>query len=235
MTNEPSEPRESSGLIMLVLATLCLLAIIVIGVVRLIVGSERMDDDTAETSVQREGPPLAPLAARAEANRLHAVSLALESDLRTVRASTDAGVAAPGESFRASRPDARADVALSFPVNVPDVYMPRHFEQIAHRAATECGMEMEVFAIDCTEFPCIAWMEAKNAGVRKFSMSGCAPWEEAFQHGTSVVASVQKTDGTPGPRFLSWMPMPPDPADQMIAIQRAKERTRGMKEALGAR
>ncbi|NVJ18144.1 hypothetical protein HV826_28875 [Myxococcus sp. AM010] len=118
---------------------------------------------------------------------------------------------------------------------LPEPFTPKGFERVAFRAANECGMGLDVVVVDCSEFPCIAWTQAKDDTVQKFSMSGCAPWEEAFQHRTMVVASGQFKDGDAGARYLAWMPLPVDPELRRIAMRRARERTDGMKEALGLR
>jgi|GEM_PF-5468122 len=130
-------------------------------------------------------------------------------------------------------PENPEDVPLSFPAELPEPFTPKGFEQVAFRAASECGMGLDVVALDCSEFPCIAWTQAKDDTVTKFSMTGCAPWEEAFQNRTLVVASSQSGEGASRTRYLAWMPIPQDPALQRIAMRRARERTDGMKEALG--
>ena len=137
------------------------------------------------------------------------------------------------ESFRAASPGMGPDQPLPFPNNAPEQYTPKGFEKVAFQAAKDCGMGLEVIAVDCSEFPCIAWTKATDSTVTHFSMEGCGPWAEAFKHGTMVVASVDPSDGGSGTRFFSWMAIPPDPADIRIAMKRAKERTQGMKAALG--
>jgi len=124
---------------------------------------------------------------------------------------------------------------LAFAPELPEPFTPEGFERVAFRAANECGMGLDVVAVDCSEFPCIAWTQAKDDTVKHFSMSGCAPWEEAFQHRTMVVASGKSEEGGPSARYLAWMPLPVDPELNRIAIRRARERTDGMKEALGLR
>ncbi|WP_237079860.1 hypothetical protein [Myxococcus xanthus] len=127
------------------------------------------------------------------------------------------------------------DRPLAFAPELPEPFTPKGFERVAFRAANECGMGLDVVAVDCSEFPCIAWTQAKDDTVKKFSMSGCGPWEEAFQHRTMVVASAQSEEGGSGARYLAWMPLPVDPELNRIAMRRARERTDGMKEALGLR
>ncbi|WP_228565010.1 hypothetical protein [Myxococcus sp. AB036A] len=124
---------------------------------------------------------------------------------------------------------------LAFAPELPEPFTPEGFERVAFRAANECGMGLDVVAVDCSEFPCIAWTQAKDDTVKHFSMSGCGPWEEAFQHRTMVVASGKSEEGGPSARYLAWMPLPVDPELNRIAIRRARERTDGMKEALGLR
>ncbi|WP_426753876.1 hypothetical protein [Myxococcus sp. Y35] len=127
------------------------------------------------------------------------------------------------------------DVPLAFPSELPEAFTPKGFEEVAFRAASECGMGLDVVALDCSEFPCIAWTQAKDDSVTRFSMTDCGPWEAAFQNRTMVVASSQSGEGPSRVRYLAWMPIPQDPGLQRIAMQRARERTDGMKEALGLR
>lgn len=137
--------------------------------------------------------------------------------------------------FRASLADAGAETPMAFPPDAPEEYTPKGFERVSHQAAQECGMGLDVVAIDCSEFPCIAWTMARNDNVAKFSMTGCGPWEKAFANGTVVVGSLEDLDGGTGKRFFSWMAVPPDPADLRIAMKRAQERNAAMIEALGQR
>jgi hypothetical protein len=137
--------------------------------------------------------------------------------------------------FRVSKEDAGVDEALPFGASIPMSHTPREFEKVAFRAARECGMALDVVALDCSEFPCLVWTVARNDNVALFSMEGCAPWESAFKEGTVVVGAISQDDGGAGDRYFSWMPALPDPMDQHIAMVRARERNEGMKQALGIR
>lgn len=148
----------------------------------------------------------------------------------------DAGLSESGAVavfFRVSSPDAGVDTPLPFAPNIPHSHTPKGFEAVAQRAVHECGMGLDVVAIDCSEFPCLLWTLAKNDNVGRFTMDGCKPWDEAFEFGAAVVGAIQTLDGGIGPRYFSWMPILPDPDDQRIAMKRARERNEGMKQALG--
>ncbi|MCP3059625.1 hypothetical protein LXT21_12635 [Myxococcus sp. K38C18041901] len=165
----------------------------------------------------------------------------LQRELQRVRESSPDGGAstpvriAPREAgtFRAASPGAGSNQPLAFPQNAPEQFTPKGFEKVAIQAAKECGMGLDVIAVDCSEFPCIAWTEAKDATIQRFTMDACSPWAEAFKYGTVVVGSIDPSDGGSGARFFSWMAVPPDPTDLLIAVKRAKERNREMKMALG--
>lgn len=146
-------------------------------------------------------------------------------------------VASPPTSdyFRVSKEDAGLDEALPFGASIPIAHTPKEFEKIAFRAARECGMALDVVAVDCSEFPCLVWTTARNDNVARFSMEGCSPWESVFKEGTVVVGAISRDDGGAGDRYFSWMPALPDPHDQHIAMVRARERNEGMKQALGIR
>ncbi|WP_284668331.1 hypothetical protein [Myxococcus sp. SDU36] len=144
-------------------------------------------------------------------------------------------VTPPSVEPKSEQDTAPEERPLAFAPELPEPFTPKGFERVAFRAANECGMGLDVVAVDCSEFPCIAWTQAKDDTVQKFSMSECAPWEEAFEHRTMVVASTQSKEGGSGARYLAWMPLPVDPELRRIAMRRARERTDGMKEALGLR
>ncbi|WP_211193647.1 hypothetical protein [Pyxidicoccus fallax] len=181
------------------------------------------------------------LMAQAEAAELRRKNKALEEELQALRSGASGPPAAasttapstPAPTFRASAPGAGPDQPLPFAPDTPEPYTPKGFERVSQRAAKECGMGLDVVALDCSEFPCIAWTRATDPNVKHFSMSGCGPWEEAFKHGTVVVGSIEDADGGGQLRYFSWMAVPPDPNDLLIAVRRAKERNAGMKEALG--
>lgn len=176
---------------------------------------------------------------RQEADRLRAQNLQLSAELHNLRTSisvqSDGGPPSEGSSHFSTGADPDPTKPLPFPREAPEPYTPKGFEKVAHRAAAECGMSLDVVAVDCSEFPCIAWTVAKDETVARFTMTGCAPWEEAFKFGTVVVGAIHLSDGGPGPRYFSWMAVPPDPQDLLIALQRARERNKAMKEALGVR
>ncbi|GEL72945.1 hypothetical protein [Myxococcus virescens] len=153
-------------------------------------------------------------------------------DATVLRRLPEPAAAVPAAPEKDTAPE---DRPLAFAPELPEPFTPKGFERVAFRAANECGMGLDVVAVDCSEFPCIAWTQAKDDTVKHFSMSGCAPWEEAFQHRTMVVASGQFKEGGAGARYLAWMPLPVDPELNRIAMRRARERTDGMKEALGLR
>lgn len=176
---------------------------------------------------------------RQEADRLRAQNLQLSAEVHNLRtaalANSDGGVRSEGPAYFSSRSDPDPTKPLPFPREAPEPYTPKGFEKVAHRAAAECGMSLDVVAVDCSEFPCIAWTVAKDETVARFTMTGCGPWEEAFKFGTVVVGAIHLSDGGLGPRYFSWMAVPPDPQDLLIALQRARERNKAMKEALGVR
>lgn len=233
MTIEHSKRWRGAGLIVGVLAALAL--------------QFAMNNDSSPvTTQQAASPPKSAVPTRVGPSmmRLLAAPSAPPPSKRLEQAavfvSRDEQNAAPSrteisDSFRVSKEDAGIDEPLPFGASIPLAHTPKEFEKIALRAARECGMALDVVALDCSEFPCLVWTVARNDNVARFSMEGCAPWESAFKEGTVVVGAISREDGGAGERYFSWMPVLPNPVDQHIAMVRARERNEGMKQALGIR
>lgn len=192
--------------------------------------------DAAVQASAATGPAARPAPRPSEAPKQEAsvTAPAAVREATVLRRLPEPVAAAPVAPEQNTAPEERP---LAFAPELSEPFTPKGFERVAFRAANECGMGLEVVAVDCSEFPCIAWTQAKDDTVKHFSMSGCGPWEEAFQLRTVVVASGKFEDGGAGARYLAWMPLPMDldPALQRIAMRRARERTDGMKDALGLR
>jgi hypothetical protein len=189
-------------------------------------------------STARETPtPDTPGPEELETLKLRRRILMLERELDAARAAASSGRTAPvviSPLAAAAEEEQTAEGRpLGFPSDAEEPYTPHGFEKVALRAARECGMALDVVALDCSEFPCIAWTEATDPGIKTFSMSECEPWGEAFRHGTVAVGAVQRREGDTERRYFSWMALPPDPADVRAALRRARERNQGMKVALG--
>lgn len=121
---------------------------------------------------------------------------------------------------------------IPFPPDVPKAYTPQGFQNVALEAARSCGLHLDVFAIDCSEFPCISWTRALDSSIRTFSMDACAPWTEAFG-GAIVIGSFNANDDqSREERYFAWMPVPPDKAMLSTVFRRGQERARGMIDAL---
>jgi hypothetical protein len=130
------------------------------------------------------------------------------------------------------KPDESVPPPIPFPPDVPKAYTPQGFQNVALEAARSCGLHLDVFAIDCSEFPCISWTRALDPTVRTFSMDACAPWTDAFS-GAIVIGSFSANDDrSQEERYLAWMPVPPDKAMLSTVFRRGQERARGMIDAL---
>ncbi|MFY1830829.1 hypothetical protein ACN47A_33270 [Myxococcus fulvus] len=111
---------------------------------------------------------------------------------------------------------------LPFPLNTHEAFTPKGFQALVERSMKECGLQMRQEAMDCSEYPCIAWMESRQTHI---NMAECGPWAEAFGHKTSlVIRNVQGEDG--GVRTLvGLMPLPEDASARRVALRRSRERS----------
>lgn len=161
----------------------------------------------------------------------------LELGLAAARSSAgleeDPVVVPPAETGTAQA-DVGAGEGFPFPANLREPYTPKGFENVALRAVRECGMPLSVVAIDCSEFPCIAWtrVTGPTEPEQPFSMEGCAPWTEAFEHRTMVVGSVSKADVEPREVYFAWIAIPEQEDLVRPAMARARERIAHMKTAM---
>ncbi len=213
------------------------------GVLVVISGSEPPVADSAPEVVQVAEPSLPAvkdltaelMQAQLENFRLRRRLAAVEGELHHAQGALKAQAEAEEVTFRVSDAGQDATTPLSFPAELPEQYSPQGFERVAIEAAKTCGMGLDVVAVDCSEFPCIAWTLATDPKVLRYSMSECSVWKEAFTHGEVVIGATQPGDGGPGGRYFAWMALPPDPSDLQIATRRARARAKAMAEALGLR
>ncbi|HLT28439.1 MAG TPA: hypothetical protein VK013_00220 [Myxococcaceae bacterium] len=140
----------------------------------------------------------------------------------------------PPATAEASDGAAISEAPLPFPTELSEAYTPAGFEDVTLRATRECGMPLSVVAIDCSEFPCIAWTRVTGPGEegKPFSMDSCGPWAEVFKNGTMVVGSVTQADVEPREVYFAWMALPEQEDLVRPAMARARQRTQEMKAAL---
>lgn len=196
-------------------------------------------------SGRHDGPPPPPVAAEptpvaqppAEDDRPRDTALqgriaTLERQLResqeaqrSAEARAQAVVAAPTSAPQPSVPPSEDSTPLPFPSDAPVAFTPKGFQALVERSIRECGLKMKLEAMDCSEYPCIAWMDSQQ---ERISMAECAPWTEAFGNKTSVVGqTVKSADG--GTRTLvGLMALPPDSSERRMAMRRSRDRTSGM-------
>lgn len=179
-----------------------------------------------------QSPVLQPSNDQPRVEQLRRRIAALEQELQAAR-SASARVEKPVMISHEPQPSPQTEsVPLPFPANLPPEYLPEQFQAIAFEAAKSCGMGLDVFAVDCSEFPCIAWTRAADPNVTKFSMEGCTAWRDSFE-GEFVLGTTIKDPNGMEVRYLGWMPTPPDKALSVIVSQRAQDRAREMITSLG--
>lgn len=119
---------------------------------------------------------------------------------------------------------------LLFPTNAPAQFSPKGFQDVVERSIKECSLQMSLSVMDCSEYPCVAWLDST---AQTIDMSQCSPWRDAFGTMTSVVVSdpIVGPDGKER-KYVGLMPVPQDKVDRRIAFKRARERTNGMLKSL---
>lgn len=128
----------------------------------------------------------------------------------------------PAPPAPAPVPPSEDSLPLPFPANAPPAFTPKGFQALVERSIQECGLKMKLEAMDCSEYPCIAWTDSQQ---ERINMAECAPWAEAFGHKTSVV--VQNVIGADGGTraLVGLMAVPEDPTERRVAFRRSRERT----------
>lgn len=152
---------------------------------------------------------------------------------RSVQGVEEAPVVVPPTETQAAQAELGPSDILPFPANLSEPYTPDGFQNVARRAVRECGMPLTVVAIDCSEFPCIAWtrVTGPNETGEPFSMDSCGPWAEVFKR-TMVVGSVSRADVEPREVYFAWMALPEQEDLVQPATARARERIAHMKTAM---
>lgn len=166
--------------------------------------------------------------------RLRALEVGLAAARSTAGAEDAHVVLEPSETNTETGATPTADQApLPFPDALSEAYTPEGFERVTLEATKACGMPLSVVALDCSEFPCIAWTRVTGPQPpgQPFSMDACGPWAEVFEHGTMVVGAVS-SDAEPREVYFAWMAMPEQQELAKPAMARARIRTAEMKAAL---
>lgn len=194
--------------------------------------------EPAVVGAEEDEPPDSPmLAARPvdltpDLMQAQAENLRLRQRLKELQAQREAARLAEPVTDEPEAP-ASTPEPIPFSPDVPAQYQPERFEEITMNAARSCGMGLDVIAVDCSEFPCIAWTRATDPSVKTYSMTGCQPWKDAFSDGELVIGAGARPDAGDAERFIAWMPMPPHRANLPAVIARARIRAQDMRVALG--
>lgn len=159
--------------------------------------------------------------------RLRELELGLAAARSSAGTETPQVMLPPSGAQTADAVPPEPDVPLPFPTELSEAYTPKGFEDVTLRSTRECGMPLSVVAIDCSEFPCIAWtrVTGPNETGEPFSMDSCGPWAEVFKDGTMVIGSVTRADVEPREVYFAWMALPEQEDLVRPAMARARQRT----------
>lgn len=118
-----------------------------------------------------------------------------------------------------------------FPSDVPDRFRPAGFRKVLDESIDQCELELKVLAVDCDEYPCIAWMDSQEA---RLDMGACPSWQNAYKEDTCMrLEPIPLPDG--GEVMLAAiMPLPDQPVQRKVAISRMEQRCQASAERLAS-
>lgn len=129
-------------------------------------------------------------------------------------------------------PARRADAParIPFPAGLPPAYRPEGFARAVDEAVAECpDAAMSVARVDCSEFPCVAWLGGE--GIE--ALRTCAGWTTRFGAGPTATGWVM-TDG--GARaYAAVAPSPDGAVDPARFRDRLREGRAALTDAWGGR
>ena len=100
--------------------------------------------------------------------------------------------------------------AGEFPDNLPEQFTSAGFEQIVRDVVRDCDLGVDLADIDCSEYPCLAWVRSKNLARSHVSPSGCGRWNQAFRGGSLVTYALEGNPfGGRTERYHVWVVTPP--------------------------
>jgi len=126
----------------------------------------------------------------------------------------------------------------AFPPDLPEPFTPGGFERIVREVVRECDLGVELSEIDCSEYPCLAWVRSKDLEQTHVTPSACPAWRRAFSGDAPLVTygRVGNPFGGRTERFHVWVVLPPTPvrnANQPF-IDRGEERMKARWDAMHA-
>src|SRR5690606_3710605 len=133
---------------------------------------------------------------------------------------------------------AETDAPWAFPETLPEQFTPAGFERIVRDVVRECDLGVELSEIDCSEYPCLAWVRSKDLEQTHVTPSACPAWRRAFSGDAPLVTygRVGNPFGGRTERFHVWVVLPPTPvrnANQPF-IDRGEERMKARWDAMHA-
>jgi hypothetical protein len=106
---------------------------------------------------------------------------------------------------------AEMTAAGAFPEDLPEQFTPAGFEQIVRDVVRECALGVDLAEIDCSEYPCLAWVRSKELTRTYVTPSECGRWKESFSSGSVVTYHLEGNPfGGRTERYHVWAVMPPN-------------------------
>src|SRR5690606_17221448 len=92
-----------------------------------------------------------------------------------------------------------------FPEDLAEQYTAAGFEEIVRDLVKNCGLEVDLAEVDCSEFPCVAWVRSKDLSLEWASPGACEGWKQAFGDGATVTYHLTGTPfGGRTERYHVW-------------------------------
>jgi hypothetical protein len=117
---------------------------------------------------------------------------------------------------------------LPFPPGLPPAQMPAGFAAEVKEVLASCDPSMSLDAVDCTEYPCMAWATTVEAPVDPPDFRRCSAWQQRFGSEVGMASAYLTTSDGGIRRVLGFYPLPSEATARRDTIQRARVRTREM-------
>lgn len=100
----------------------------------------------------------------------------------------------------------------AFPEGLAEQFTPSGFERIIRELVRECDLGVDLAEVDCSEYPCLAWVRSKDLSLTHAFPSRCETWNRAFNTGATVTYHMEGNPfGGRTERYHVWIATPPNP------------------------
>lgn len=125
---------------------------------------------------------------------------------------------------------------VEFPEDLPEQFTPVGFERIVRDLVRDCELGVDVAEIDCSEYPCLAWVRSRDLEQPPAFPSRCDAWKGAFGEGSTVTYHLEGNPfGGRTERYHVWVATPTQDRDaNQPLIRRGEQRMNARWDAMHA-